>query len=491
MPCWKTVLETLPGATLLTDRDGRLVAANPLARALLGDNLVGKLLNTWVTPLSPADESAEASFEAVLTRPGAGRIFLRVRARRVSPQRRLVLLEPQVNGIGDSHPLGISIERAAFDLIYLFDLEERRCAYLHPADPLDLRESLHPDDRSLVLDAPGRWRHAGDDEVRETQVRLRDPEGGWRRMRVRETLFRRAADGRPTQILGMARDVTEAQRHAETLADALARQETLLEHTPAAVALADERERIVLANAAFCRLFQTDSASVVGLDSRQATDVLRARFASPGRACAEVRCLLSQRRPVIGQEVLLANGQALERDFIPILADGLYRGHLFLYRETAEFRRREAERNQALREAADARHLLRRLAEAAPVCLYLYDLAQQSAVHLNSALAHFLGRAPEEMQTLDAVDLAALMHPEECARYPAHLARLLAARDGETVEGEYRLRHRDGSWRWIRSREEVFERAGDGSPLRIVGIAQDVTAERQVPERTALWQKAA
>jgi PAS domain S-box-containing protein len=47
---------------------------------------------------------------------------------------------------------------------------------------------------------------------------------------------------------------------------------------------------------------------------------------------------------------------------------------------------------------------------------------------------------------------------------------------------EHRLRHRDGSWRWVLSRGMVFEWTDEGRPARLVGTHTDIT-ERKIMEQ--------
>ncbi|MFP4439885.1 MAG: diguanylate cyclase [Chloroflexaceae bacterium] len=44
------------------------------------------------------------------------------------------------------------------------------------------------------------------------------------------------------------------------------------------------------------------------------------------------------------------------------------------------------------------------------------------------------------------------------------------------------MRHRDGSWRWLLSREVVFSRTDAGNPCQILGVAQDITERKQAEE---------
>ena len=46
------------------------------------------------------------------------------------------------------------------------------------------------------------------------------------------------------------------------------------------------------------------------------------------------------------------------------------------------------------------------------------------------------------------------------------------------IETAYRLKHANGEWRWLLTRETIFARAPDGTPAQVLGVAQDTT-ERQ------------
>ncbi len=54
------------------------------------------------------------------------------------------------------------------------------------------------------------------------------------------------------------------------------------------------------------------------------------------------------------------------------------------------------------------------------------------------------------------VGIEALMHPEDLRKMPYHFQRLETLSDGQVVPIEYRMRHADGSWRWIYAYDTVF-----------------------------------
>ncbi|GGM44587.1 PAS domain S-box protein [Haloarcula argentinensis] len=73
---------------------------------------------------------------------------------------------------------------------------------------------------------------------------------------------------------------------------------------------------------------------------------------------------------------------------------------------------------------------------------------------------------------------ADLVHPDDLDRAEQALEEL---KDGETdlYQCEFRMRTKDGDWRWIRDLGKVFEWNDDGEAIRAVGIHQDITEERK------------
>ena len=81
-------------------------------------------------------------------------------------------------------------------------------------------------------------------------------------------------------------------------------------------------------------------------------------------------------------------------------------------------------------------------------------------------------------------DLMRLLHPDDVETTNSAIARHLA---GETplFSCEFRLRHKDGTWRWIRDRGQAIwdER---GRPLRMAGAQTDITERKLVEDLLAL-----
>ncbi len=87
-----------------------------------------------------------------------------------------------------------------------------------------VRSDIHPEDRAEFDHVLAALPDLLDNETLTSAFRLRDPAGGWRDLQVRHRIFKRDAQGRPTQVVSVRDDVT-AGRQAER---ALASRQALL-----------------------------------------------------------------------------------------------------------------------------------------------------------------------------------------------------------------------------------------------------------------------
>lgn len=98
-------------------------------------------------------------------------------------------------------------------------------------------------------------------------------------------------------------------------------------------------------------------------------------------------------------------------------------------------------------------------------------------VEFGGCWASMLGYEPSEIEP-HVRAWERLVHPDEREEVAAKVAAHLEGWT-EFYECEHRLRHKDGSWRWILDRGQVVERDGEGRPLRAIGTHADVTARHE------------
>jgi two-component system, cell cycle sensor histidine kinase PleC len=105
--------------------------------------------------------------------------------------------------------------------------------------------------------------------------------------------------------------------------------------------------------------------------------------------------------------------------------------------------------------------------------LWDWDIAR-GRIYWSDSMFHLLGRVrPGEF--LSFADIAALVHPQDANLFTA--ADHLLGDTGGRIDHEFRLRHADGGWVWMRARgEKIIDQASRTTHL--VGIAVDISEQK-------------
>jgi diguanylate cyclase (GGDEF)-like protein/PAS domain S-box-containing protein len=119
------------------------------------------------------------------------------------------------------------------NLLFIYDIIEQRNVYANLQvsvilgyDPEDIRQMksivvqhlLHPDDLEQIYERNKRLiAEAKDNDIIESEFRMRHAKGEWRWIYSRETVFTRTADGRPKEILCAAQDITDRKLAEERI----------------------------------------------------------------------------------------------------------------------------------------------------------------------------------------------------------------------------------------------------------------------------------
>jgi len=202
-------------------------------------------------------------------------------------------------------------------VLYLFDVQERRALYVNqqvtrvlgykPSTPeLNLAflvERVYPEDLAQLPAAFGSWfQGVADDQVVETEFRVRDSAGACRWLHSRNVVFARDAVGDPRQVLGTAQDVTERKR-----ADELARQhEAALAHAlrvstlgEMAAGLAHELNQPLAAIVSYARgcTRRLRSTTVTPSDIVPAIDQISAEALRAGEYIRHLRAFVTKDQP--------------------------------------------------------------------------------------------------------------------------------------------------------------------------------------------------
>ena len=343
-------------------------------------------------------------------------------------------------------------------------------------EPDYLPSLVHPDDVATLEERRSRLRTATDEDVVECELRVRDSAGSWRWLQVREVVFARDGDGHPSQVVGVAKDITVRRNALAALAKSESFYRALVETLPGGVVAFDHDERITWASRKALELLAVPPGA--SLESLRIPDLVAPEFLP----------FLAERRRVLNEGARATD--PAEMRFLrfdgtqfwalvssaPVLeADGAFAGGVAVVLDTTD--RHRAEEALGHRE-----RFIERIFRATPDAMYVFDLAERRIVFENRDLFSLAGYSREEAEELRDKVLPVLLHPDDLALYEERVARFETATDEDVHETLYRLRHRDGAWRWMHGRGIVFERGSDGRPTRILAVVKDVNAQKRAED---------
>lgn len=492
--------DALPGACLLLDEAGQIIAVNarfrsefasqcgpgmPLAQ-LYCDPLDG-LTARWKRPrTAEADEIVDT---ALLRAADGEPSPVRLHVRRIEPGVRLVTLEPVVDASRREMQLRAARQRVAMafeehsDGAYSVDFGKREVMvsgllerFVGPGgadQPLRLSRwlaLLNPEDlaraRAVLSGNP-----SGAETMVSFHCRMQAREGGWVPMRHDVRVVERDAAGEPLRLTALVHDVASDDR-AAALADLERRKTELLV------------ERLSLSTWTFD--FETLKGTMAG-------PVNTALGAGPERQELTETGLRQRLHPDDAERIRAA--------FMGLQFGGRYdetfrmraeSGHWLWYRSWG-----------AMEEAADGE---RRSMKAFGFWLELPHEPHHIVEALDSDVAGVLDRAglsgwsydfPSRAVTLSGpvlfamglnTDQAALSTDDFKARvYPADYDRLRAAFQTMASAGschiEFRVRTEGGHWIWLSLRGGISAQTRTGKPLRASGVFAEATRRKEEERR--------
>lgn len=155
------------------------------------------------------------------------------------------------------------------DIIYLYDLKEKRNIYINRQikqrlgySPLAIKKMgsdifnnlVHPDDLERLEAHHEKFYSVRDGKILSCEYRMRDYQGKWNWFSSRDTVFTRMVDGQPCQLLGVVRDITAQKKSEEALKESEARFRHIFESNLLGVMFWETNGKIVDANQRFLEI---------------------------------------------------------------------------------------------------------------------------------------------------------------------------------------------------------------------------------------------
>lgn len=373
------------------------------------------------------------------------------------------------------------------DLVYVYDLAAQHADFTnhdlwemlgYPPNQARMEghtflpNMVHPDDEPKILRRIERLlsNQYTDDDL-EMNHRLRAADGSWHWFHSRDVISKYDAEGKPTHLIGTARDVTTHQQSEEVIHESEAKFRALLESAPDAVVIVNLAGEIVLVNSQTEKLFGYDRDELVGqsvemlvpIPLRNPHIVHRQGYANnPHIRAMGVGLDLHGRRKDGSQF-------SIEISLSPIIT----KGDSLIFSTIRDV----TERNQVQRALKESEEKFRQLAENLEQVFWLADTQTHETIYLNPSFEKIWGISRDILFNQPDV-LNDLIHPEDRVRQ-IDAQMNLHKNGGFNIE--FRINHPSGETRWLWSR--AFPVYNDKKEFyRFVGITEDITERKRAEQ---------
>lgn len=128
---------------------------------------------------------------------------------------------------------------------------------------------------------------------------------------------------------------------------------------------------------------------------------------------------------------------------------------------------------------ADESLLSDKLIAASPAITFLFDIVRNREIFVSGKVREVMGYTPEELVAMGNNVLLQLTHPEDLQVVAGSLEQLVAANNDAVQQVEYRVLHKEGNYRWLRTYYVVFRRDEMGLPVELLGKTFEITSEKE------------
>jgi PAS domain S-box-containing protein len=286
----------------------------------------------------------------------------------------------------------------------------------------------------------------------------------------KETLWQATGNSQVKQIANCPLFDMTAPDVLKELEESLSLLNATLESTADGILVVSSEGKIVSFNRKFVDMWNIPDSIIDSRDDDQALEFVLDQLKNPESFLKKVKDLYSHPEAESYDVLELNDGRILERYSQPQRIREKVVGRVWSFRDVTE--RRCAE--QALR---DSEERYRTLVENA------YDLISEASsdgrwLYLSPNYKDVLGYEPDEIIGKSIFEKNETCHPDDLAGFKTEFTRMVNT--FSSSRGIFRLRHKNGEWRWFEGVCTPFKRTT--GEIRIVCISRDITERKRVEE---------
>jgi len=243
-----------------------------------------------------------------------------------------------------------------------------------------------------------------------------------------------------------------------------------IQHAPAALAMFDREMRYLAASRRWMADYHLGDRDIIGCSHYEIFPEITEKIKAVHRRGLSGEVVSADEGKFERQD---GSVQYLAWEVRPWFAIGNTVGGIIIFSEDIT-QRKKAEK--ALQKSMERLHLA---VDASSDGLFDWDMEKDTA-YFSPRYFSMLGYAPGDLPASFST-WTGLLHPDDRDQAISVINEYrTGTRESHIVE--FRLRAKDGSWRWILSRAKITGRNAQGKPLRMVGTHTDITDRKRAEE---------
>lgn len=141
----------------------------------------------------------------------------------------------------------------------------------------------------------------------------------------------------------------------------------------------------------------------------------------------------------------------------------------------------ERKRKETQQELTEKEELIDKIALLSPNIIYVIDIEKWASIFHNKQIWNILGYTENDFYPENSNVFTDIINVQDQLAFRKHYSYVRQhVKDGEVVEKEFRLKHKNGSEVWIITREVPFKRNSEGEVQEVLGTAIDITRRKFV-----------
>ncbi|SDS21866.1 PAS domain S-box protein [Gramella sp. MAR_2010_147] len=241
----------------------------------------------------------------------------------------------QLDIIIDNSPLGITLMepgRTGFTKV-----NKAFCTMLGYSEeelmPLGIKQITHKDDHETTATYLSRLKNAEIESFSlEKKYITKDKNSIWAKTSV--SAVRDEKNNIKFQI-AIIEDVTSDLQTKQKVKESEERLSSLVKNLQTGVLLEDEERNVLLVNEMCCSMFEmgVTPEELEGTNLKNSAENFMDYFKDPTHFMSRMQDVLKRKVRVVGEELELADGRILERNYTPVYIEGTYKGHLWSFND--------------------------------------------------------------------------------------------------------------------------------------------------------------